>query len=81
MPDPSHLLIARVHGVAARGPELTAAAQELAEASAAQDGCLGFDVLAPPGAEAELVLMSRWRTDRDMRTHFSSGATVATSRP
>jgi quinol monooxygenase YgiN len=67
MPDPSHLLIARVHGVAARGAELTAAAQELADACRAQDGCLGFDVLAPPEASAELVLVSGWRTDRDMR--------------
>jgi quinol monooxygenase YgiN len=74
MPDPSQLLIARVHGVAARSAELTAAAQELADASGAQDGCLGFDVLAPPGAEAELVLVSRWRSDRDMRAHFASGA-------
>ena len=74
MPDPSHLLIARVHGVAARGAELTAAAQELADASAAREGCLGFDVLAPPGAQAELVLVSAWRSDREMRAHFSSDA-------
>ncbi len=74
MPDPSHLLIARVHGVAARSAELTAAAQELADACGAQDGCLSFDVLAPAGAEAELVLVSAWRSDRDMRAHFSSGA-------
>ena len=74
MPDPSHLLIARVHGVAARGAELTAAAQELADACRAQDGCLGFDVLAPPGARSELVLVSAWRSDRDMRAHFASDA-------
>ena len=74
MPDPSHLLIARVHGVAARGAELTAAAQELAASAAAQPGCLGFDVLAPPGAGAELVLVSAWRSDADMRAHFASGA-------
>ena len=74
MPDPSHLLIARVHGVAVRGAELTAAAQELADATAAQEGCLGFDVLAAPGTQAELVLVSAWRSDRDMRAHFASGA-------
>ena len=74
MPDPSHLLIARVHGVATRGAELTAAAQELADDCAAQDGCLGFDVLAPPGASSELVLVSAWRSDRDMRAHFASAA-------
>lgn len=74
MADPSHLLIARVHGVTARSAELTAAAQELARSAARQEGCLGFDVLATPGAEAELVLVSAWRSDREMRAHFVSGA-------
>jgi quinol monooxygenase YgiN len=72
MPDPSHLVIARVHGVAGRKPDLRAAAEELASSSAAQDGCLGFEVLAPPGAEAELVLFSAWRSESDMRAHFAS---------
>jgi quinol monooxygenase YgiN len=74
MPDPSYLLIARVHGVAVRGAELTAAAEALAASSRGQEGCLGFDVLAPPGAVAELVLLSAWRSDRDMRAHFASAA-------
>ena len=74
MPDPSNLLIARVHGVAVRGAELTAAAQELAAAARAQDGCLGFDARAEPGATAELVLMSAWRSEAAMRAHFSSAA-------
>jgi len=74
MPDPSNLLIARVHGVAARGADLTAAAQELAAACRPQDGCLSFDVLATPGDASELVLIGAWRTERDMRAHFSSAA-------
>jgi quinol monooxygenase YgiN len=73
MPDPSHLLIARVHGVAARSAELRAAAQELADASGAQDGCLGFDVLTTAGDASELVLMSAWRSDAELRAHFTSG--------
>jgi len=73
MPDPSHLLVARVHGVAARGAELRAAAQELADASAQQDGCLGFDVLTVAQDASELVLMSAWRGERELRAHFSSG--------
>jgi quinol monooxygenase YgiN len=73
MPDPSHLLIARVHGVAARSAELRAAAQELADGSAQQDGCLGFDVLSVAGDASELVLISAWRGDRELRAHFSSG--------
>jgi quinol monooxygenase YgiN len=74
MPDPSHLLIARVHGVAARGAELRAAAEELAAAARAEDGCLGYEVLAPPGERSELVLVCSWRSDRDMRAHFASNA-------
>jgi quinol monooxygenase YgiN len=74
MADPSHLLIARVHGVAARSADLRAAAEELAHSSGAQEGCLGFEVLAPPGARAELVLVSAWRSERDMRAHFRSEA-------
>jgi quinol monooxygenase YgiN len=74
MPDPSHLLIARVHGVAARSADLTAAAAELAESSLAQDGCLSFDVLARREATAELVLVSAWRSETDMRAHFRSAA-------
>lgn len=74
MPDPSQLLIARVHGVAARSAELGAAAQELADASSAQAGCLGFDVLTVAGDASELVLMSAWRGDRDLRAHFTSPA-------
>src|SRR5215212_6051939 len=61
MPDPSHLVVARVHGVAARSAELRAAAEELADSSAAQDGCVSFEVLAPRGAGAELVLLSAWQ--------------------
>jgi quinol monooxygenase YgiN len=74
VPDPSHLLIAHVHGVSARGAELIAATQELAEASGRQDGCLGFDVLTHPGSSSELVIVSAWRSESDMRAHFASDA-------
>jgi quinol monooxygenase YgiN len=74
MPDPSHLLLARVHGVAVRSAELIDVAQELASTSASDDGCLGFDVLTQPGAPSELVLVSAWASERAMRRHFSSAA-------
>ena len=48
MAEASHLVIARVHGVAARSADLTAVAEDLADSSRIGDGCLGFDVLAPP---------------------------------
>ena len=60
--------------MAARSRELTVAAEELAEASRAQKGCMRYDVLATPGAPAELVLVTAWRTEKDMRAHFASGA-------
>ena len=74
MADPSHLLIARVHGVAARSAELTTAATELASAAATQEGCLRYDALVEPGVAAELVLVGAWRSERDMRAHFRSEA-------
>ena len=51
-----------VHGVAARSAELSAAAEELAASSAAQEGCVSFEVLVPCGADADLVLVSAWRS-------------------
>jgi quinol monooxygenase YgiN len=74
MSDPSHLVIARAHGAALRSAELSAAAEELAGASAIQEGCLGFEVLAPRGDDAELVLLSAWRSEKDVRAHFTSDA-------
>jgi len=74
MPDPSKLVIARVRGVAARTADLLAAARALAAAAAAEEGCSAFDVLAVPGDPAELVLLSAWRSERDMRAHFASPA-------
>jgi quinol monooxygenase YgiN len=79
VPDPSHLIVARVHGVAAREGELTAAAQALAGACSAQAGCLSFDVLAQAGMRSELVLVSAWASERDMRAHFASDAYAAFS--
>jgi quinol monooxygenase YgiN len=72
MPDPAYLVIARVHGVAARTAELADAAHRLAEAARAGDGCLSFDVLVQPADRTELVLISEWRTEADMRAHFTS---------
>ena len=74
MADPSHLLIARVHGVAARHADLRAAAEELASSSLAQDGCLGFDVLSQPATPSELVLVTAWQSEQAMRSHFRSPA-------
>ena len=72
MPDPSQLMIARVHGVAARTADLATAIRELAATSATQEGCLSFDSLAVPGEPAEFVLIIAWRSARDMRAHFAS---------
>jgi quinol monooxygenase YgiN len=74
MPDPAYLVVARVHGVAARTRELTDAAHRLAEACRAVDGCLAFDVLAEPDSRSELVLVSEWLTEPAMRAHFASEA-------
>jgi quinol monooxygenase YgiN len=74
MADPSYLVIARVHGVAARRDELRGAAEDLARVSGAEGGCLSFEVLSVSADPSELVLVSAWRTEQDMRAHFRSGA-------
>ena len=74
MPDPSQLLLARVYGVAVRRTELLRAAQELAAAAVADEGCISFDVLVQPDAPSELVMVSAWHSDRDLRAHFSTPA-------
>jgi quinol monooxygenase YgiN len=72
MADPSHLVVARVHSAAVRRRELSAAAEELAASARTQEGCLGFDVLHRSESESELVLLSAWRSESDMRAHFAS---------
>lgn len=42
--------------------------------SATQDGCLGFEILAPQRGGAELVLLSAWRSENDMHALFTSEA-------
>ena len=74
MADPTHLLIARVHGVAGRHADLRAAADELAAATVGDDGCLGFDVLAQPAMPSELVLVTAWASEAAMRAHFRAPA-------
>src|ERR1700741_5409018 len=74
VPTPPHLVIARVHGVAARSGDLAAAAAELALASATHEGCRRFEVFSTPGDASELVLISEWATERAMRSHFGSEA-------
>lgn len=75
MADPTYLIVARVHAVAARSDELVGAALQLARACREGDtGCTGYDVLVQAGARDELVLMSAWRDEAAMRAHFRSEA-------
>jgi quinol monooxygenase YgiN len=65
------MLVADVHGRVGLMSELRALLAELADASRAEPGCLDFRVLAldDPG---ELVLLSVWRDEASLRTHYES---------
>jgi quinol monooxygenase YgiN len=65
------VLVADVHGRVGLMSELRTLLTELADASRAESGCVDFRVLAheEPG---ELVLLSVWRDETSLRTHYDS---------
>jgi quinol monooxygenase YgiN len=69
--DPERLLVAELHGLAGRQPELRALLDELAAGSRSERGCVSFRVLAAeePG---EFVLLSQWSEEDALRTHYAT---------
>ena len=69
--DVQVVLVADVHGRAGLTTELRALLVELADASRGEPGCVEFRVLA--GADpGEFVLLSVWRDEDALRTHYDS---------
>lgn len=71
MSDPTRLIVAELHGLAGRQPELRALLDELAAGSREEQGCVSFRVL---GAEepGEFVLLSQWSDEDALRAHYST---------
>ncbi|WP_341926022.1 putative quinol monooxygenase [Nocardioides psychrotolerans] len=55
-------------GVAAAGPALA----ELAAASQAEEGCLGYEVFASTSVAGTFVTIESWRSADDMTAHMST---------
>jgi quinol monooxygenase YgiN len=69
MVDPALVLVAEVHGLVGREPELRALLDELAAAANGEPACIGFRVLSAddPG---ELVLLESWASEDALREHY-----------
>src|SRR3954463_1359607 len=65
------LLVAEIHGLAGREPELSRLLGDLANAARQEDGCLLYRVLRgdEPG---EFVLLSHWRDEAALNAHYAS---------
>ncbi len=71
MPSTQRLLIAEIHGLAGREPELAELLRTLASEASAEDGCLSFRALAG-GQPGEFVLLSWWRDEAALRAHYAA---------
>jgi quinol monooxygenase YgiN len=71
MPDPGLLLVAEIHGLAAREPELRGLLEALAAGTREEAGCVGYRVLATddPG---ELVTLGSWLDEAALRAHYAT---------
>jgi quinol monooxygenase YgiN len=69
--DPDVILVAELHGLAARQAELRALLDELADGARGEPECLGFRVLAAE-EPAELVLLASWASERGLRAHYDT---------
>jgi quinol monooxygenase YgiN len=69
--DPEHLLVGELHGLAARGQELRALLDELADGARGEPGCVSFRVLSAeqPG---ELVVISGWTGEEALSAHYAT---------
>ena len=67
----TRLIVAEIHGVAARLGELRALLAALAAGSREEPGCLSFRVLAAD-EPAEIVLLSHWRDEAALRAHYAT---------
>lgn len=70
--DPELLLLAEIHGRAALIAELRSLLGDLADGARDEAGCVGFQVLAGVDGPGEFVLLSRWRSEDALRTHYDT---------
>jgi quinol monooxygenase YgiN len=68
------VLVASLHALAGRADEVAAAVERLRHASATSPGCESFQVARGIDDPSEFVVVSTWRDEASMRTHFDGAA-------
>ncbi|MEA2306053.1 MAG: hypothetical protein QOH43_3333 [Solirubrobacteraceae bacterium] len=73
MSDSGLILVAELHGLAGRDPELRDLLADLAAGARAEPGCVSFRVLSAeePG---ERLLLAEWRDEASLRAHYRTVA-------
>jgi quinol monooxygenase YgiN len=71
MSDPGVILVADVHGLVGRGPELRAFLTELSDGARQEPDYVDFRVLAAddPG---DFVLLAAWTSESALRAHYDT---------
>ena len=68
----SHVIVARIPGLAGRAAELRALLADRAEAARTEAGCDAYDVAELVDEPATFLVVQAWASPEAMRTHFSS---------
>ena len=70
----SHVVIARIAGLAGRASELRQLLADRALAARAEPGCVGYEVAELVNEPATFLIVETWRSADEMRAHFASDA-------
>jgi quinol monooxygenase YgiN len=70
----THVVVARIAGLAGRLPELRQLLTDRAAAARAEPGCAGYDVAELLDEPAAFLVVETWASRDAMRAHFGSDA-------
>jgi quinol monooxygenase YgiN len=73
----THVVVARIAGLAGRASELRQLLADRALAARGEPGCEGYEVAALLDEPATFLVVETWRSLDDMRAHFTSEAHAA----
>lgn len=73
MSDPGLIMVAEIHGLAGREPELGALLSELTDSASREAGYSSFRAL-PAGRPGEFVVLAAWQDERALREHYGTVA-------
>src|SRR4051812_40149365 len=73
MSDPSLLLVAELHALVGREPELQQLLADLAEHARSDPGCLSYRV-ATAVEPGELLIVAGWQDEAALRAHYDTAA-------